>query len=95
VDPVHGGGYQGGGGSPFFRKIYQNYVKIVENETVITFFFKFWNPFLSCLDPSLKKKKKQNIDLLNAHLKTEQFIGRKILCLIQHIFLLTLFSSSE
>ena len=26
-------------GEDFFRKIYENYVKIVENETVITFFY--------------------------------------------------------
>ena len=48
------------GPPPFFRKIYKNYVKIVEHETVITFFL-FWNPFLNCLDPSLKiNKTKQN-----------------------------------
>lgn len=42
-----------------------------------------------------KQNKTKNIDLLYAHLKTDQFVGRKILCHIQHIFLLTLFSSSE
>jgi hypothetical protein len=48
----------------------------------------------NCLDPSLyknktKQNKTKNIDLLNAHLKPEQFIDRTIHCHIQHIFLLT------
>ena len=71
-------------------------MKIVENETVITFFYILEPLFkLSGSKPLKKEKKTKNIDLLNAHLKTEQIIGRKILCHIQHIFLLTLFSSSE
>ena len=56
------GGGGGGGSAPFFRKIYSNYmyVKIVENETVITFFL-FWNPFLNCVIQALEKTKtKQN-----------------------------------
>jgi hypothetical protein len=35
---------------------------------------------LSGSKPLKKQNKTKNIDLLNAHLKTEQFIGRKILC---------------
>jgi hypothetical protein len=50
---------------------------------------------LSGSKPLKKQNKAKNIDLLNAHLKTEHFIGRKILRHIQDIFLLTLFSSSE
>jgi hypothetical protein len=72
------------------------YVKIVENETVFPFFFILEPLFkLSGSKPLKKENKTNNIDLLNVHLKTEQFIGRKILCHIQHIFFLTLFSSSE
>ena len=71
-------------------------MKIVDNETVITFFLYSGTPFkLSGSKPLKKQNKTKNIDLLNAHLKTEQFIDRKILCHIQHIFLLTLFSSYE
>ena len=70
-------------------------MKIVENETVITFFYS-GTPFkLSGCKPLKKQNKTKNTDLLNAHLKPEQFIDRTILCHIQHIFLLTLFSSSE
>jgi hypothetical protein len=74
-------------------------VKIFENENVIPFFFFYsGTPFKIVWIQGFKKTKQnkpQNIDLLNAHLKTEQFIGRKILCHFQHIFLLALFSSSE
>jgi len=71
-------------------------VKIFENETVITIFFILEPLFkLSGSKPLKKQTNQNNIDLLNAHLKIEQFIGRKILCHIQHIFLLTLFSTSE
>ena len=72
-------------------------MKIVENETVIIFFYSGTTFKLSGCKPLEKKKqnKTKNTDLLNAHLKPEQFIDRTILCHIQHIFLLTLFSSSE
>jgi hypothetical protein len=43
---IGGSSGEGSKGEDFFRKIYENYVKIVENETVTTF-------FLNCLDPSL------------------------------------------
>ena len=68
-------------------------MKIVENETVITFFYSGTSFSIVWIQAFKKTKqnKTKNIDLLNAHLKTEQFIGRKILCHIQHIFLLTLF----
>jgi hypothetical protein len=87
------------GGSPFFGKFIKIMWKLWKMRLLLHFFI-FWNPFLNCLDPSLyknktKQNKAKNIDLLNVHLKSEQFIGRKILCHIQHIFLLTLFSSFE
>ena len=59
-------------------------------------YFYSGTPFkLSGSKPLKKQNKTKNFDLLNAHLKTEQFIDRKILCHIQHILLLTLFSSAE
>jgi hypothetical protein len=66
-------------------------VKIVENETVTTFFFILEPLFkLSGSKPLKKTKqnktKQKNIDLLNAHLKPEQFIDGTILCYIQHIY---------
>ena len=87
------------GAPPFFGKFIKIMWKLCKMRLLLHFFI-FWNTFLNCLDPSLyknktKQNKTKNIDLLNAHLKSEQFIGRKILCHIQHIFLLTLFSSSE
>jgi hypothetical protein len=65
-------------------------VKIIENETKYLFFILEPLFILSGSKP-LKNKTKQNnikktIDLLNAHLKPEQFIDGTILCHIQHIY---------
>jgi hypothetical protein len=48
---------------PFFRKIYKNYVKIVEHETVITFFFFILEPlFKLSVSKLLKKQNKTKYD---------------------------------
>jgi hypothetical protein len=94
VDPV--GSVLSGWAPPFF----ENVLKLCENCRKWDCYYLFFilEPLfkLSGSKP-LKKtkqnktKKQKNIDLLNAHLKPEQFIDGTILCHIQHIhvFLVT------
>ena len=53
-------------------------MKIVENDCYYLFFLILEPLFkLSGSKPLKKQNKTKNIDLLNAHFKTEQFIGKK------------------